>query len=170
MSGASVEHELITANLIWHTRNLLGEKSPRRPYGSNARLWVAQHRRVLHTDVSVICDPVERASESATMVTNPKVLFEVLSPDSGFYDLGRKLDWYTSIASLRGIVYVEQRSPHVRLLRRDDARSDWTLSFAAGPDDGLRIESLEITLSVASVYNGVTFPAEEEPPTFPIIR
>ncbi len=166
MSGASPEHELICMNIGRHIGNLLGNGSPCRAYGSNTRLWIASRRRIVHPDVNVLCDPIERASHSPTMVMNPTLLVEVLSPDSGLYDMGEKLDLYTAISSLRAVVYAAQDSPHLRLLRRAAPSDDWSMTHAAGIEATLHVAALNITVSLADVYRGVTFPPAVPRPRF----
>jgi Uma2 family endonuclease len=166
MSGASPEHELICMNIGRHIGNLLGDRSPCRAYGSNTRLWIASKRRIVHPDVNVLFDPIERATHSPTMVMNPTLLVEVLSPDSGLYDMGEKLDLYTAIDSLRAVVYAAQDTPHLRLLRRAAPKDDWSMTYAAGLESTLHVAALNITLALADVYRGVTFPPPVKRPQF----
>jgi Uma2 family endonuclease len=166
MSGASPEHELICANLCRHLGNLLGDASPCRPYGSNTRLLIRSERKIVHPDVTVLCDPIERDAQWPTAVLNPTVLFEVLSPESGLYDMNEKLDAYTTIESLRAVVYASQDAAHLRLLRRSDIKEDWSLTYAAGLESTLRIEALNVSMSLAEVYRGVTFPPAAPKPQF----
>jgi Uma2 family endonuclease len=169
MAGGSPEHSLIISNVnggLWS--RLKG--SPCRVYDSNLRVRIPKTSLYTYPDVTVVCgplqlDPLDTRGET---VLNAALIVEVLSPTTEAYDRVGKFDNYQSIESLREYVLVSQNVARVEAyLRRPDGA--WLYTRAAGTDAEIRLHSLEITLPLAEVYAGITFPppspqpAPEEP-------
>ncbi|HKU39603.1 MAG TPA: Uma2 family endonuclease [Polyangiales bacterium] len=74
-----------------------------------------------YPDVTVIYGPSERDPESATHVTNPKVVIEVSRDSTEDYDRGEKLQHYQQIASLEAVVLVDHKQPRIELWIRGEA-------------------------------------------------
>jgi Uma2 family endonuclease len=85
-------------------------------------------------------------------VRNPRVIVEVLSPDTAAFDRGDKFDGYRSLASLSDYLLVAQDKAQVEHYRRE-ADGSWRLRVLR---DGARIdlESLGVELSVDEAYEG----------------
>src|SRR4051812_24533660 len=86
MSGGTVAHSRISSNLVREVGNRL-KGSPCDAYESNLRLKVKATGLRCYPDASVYCGKLERDPEdsSGETVTNPTVLFEVLSPSTEAY-------------------------------------------------------------------------------------
>jgi Uma2 family endonuclease len=96
-------------------------------------------------------------------LTNPTVLFEVLSPSTEAYDRGRKFELYRKIESLQEYILLAQDRPFVeRYVRRGNT---WVLSDLSTLDDSLQLESIGCTLALRDIYDKVEFPLE--PPESP---
>ncbi len=61
-----------------------------------------------YPDAAVVCDPVECDADSSTHVTNPRVIFEVLSPTTERYDQEQKRLYLQQLDSLCEYVLVAQ--------------------------------------------------------------
>ena len=82
---------------------------------------------------------------------------EVLSPGTEFIDKRRKLKLYLQLDSLREYVLVEQDSPYInKLIRNDDGT--WTMSVIEGLEASVDLTSIDCQLRTAEIYDGVTFP------------
>jgi Uma2 family endonuclease len=148
MAGGTPEHAAmaaaITASLV---RQLEG--GPCRVYSSDLRVRILATGLATYPDVAVICGKSERDPESATHVTNPKVIIEVLSPGTQEYDRGEKRQHYQQVPSLEAIVLVDHRSPLVELwTRRDDA---W-IKAQYGVGQTVAINAVDCELSVDLIY------------------
>jgi Uma2 family endonuclease len=148
MAGGTPEHAAMAAAIT----SMLGrqlERSPCRVYSSDLRVRVLATGLATYPDVSVICGPSHRDPESATHVTNPKLVVEVLSSSTADYSRGEKLQHYQQIASLDAVVLVDHLGPCVDLWRR--LESGWqSQRFGAGevvPLDGVGCE-----LAVDEIY------------------
>ena len=165
MQGGSPDHSLIIANLIAGLHAGL-RNSGCRVYDSNLR--VRDRRTTLYTypDLTVICGPREfdPKDERQQTILNPKVVVEVLSPGSEGDDRGEKFNRYRDIESLDTYVLVSQAAPRVETFARH-ADGAWLLRVHDGLEAVARLDSLEVELPLAEVYDGVTFPPPPaEPP------
>jgi Uma2 family endonuclease len=164
MAGGTVAHSMICSNLVREIGNRLKGK-PCAAYESNLRLRIKPTGLRCYPDVSVFCGPLERDQEDTNLetVTNPTVLFEVLSPSTEAYDRGFKAENYRQIESLRAYVLVSQTARHVEIYARQ-ADGSWLLREAKGSDGVLKIPSIGIDLPLAEVYDRVDFTAAESTP------
>src|SRR5438105_2747698 len=124
MSGASPEHALITANTLRAIGNALSG-SPCRVYSSDLKIAVGPNPDVVYPDGSVVCGPLEfhPADPKRRLVTNPRLVVEVLSPTTEGYDRGDKFRLYRGIPSLAEYVVISQSAPVVEtFLRQADGR------------------------------------------------
>jgi len=158
MAGASREHNLIVASLL---REIGTQIKGRRceAYPSDMRVQVHDRNFYFYTypDVTVTCGELTLSDEKMDTLTNPTVLFEVLSPSTEGYDRGRKFELYRKIESLQEYVLVAQDRAFVEhYVRRG---SKWELSDISGLDDALQLESIQCELALRDIYDKVEFPA-----------
>jgi Uma2 family endonuclease len=149
MAGGTPEHAALCAALIV----LVGSRlrgSPCRVYTSDLRIRISATGLATYPDASVVCGELVRDPESRTHVTNPSVLFEVLSPGTEDYDRGEKREHYQQIASLRAYVVVAQDRRHVEIWQRRDERSWSHRVFGAG--DTIDLESIRCRVTVDELY------------------
>ncbi len=150
MAGGSVEQAALSAALLGmlvpHLRG-----GPCRAYSSDLRVRIQAADVSTYADATIVCDPVERDGLSLTHVTNPRVVFEVLSPGTESYDRGEKHGYYQQLPSLREYVLVAQDGRRIELWRRDDG-GDWTHAvYGAGATAAL--DSIEYELAVDELYD-----------------
>jgi Uma2 family endonuclease len=157
MSGGTIRHSLISANLVGELRQRVKGK-PCTAFEANLRLKVKATGLRTYPDASLYCDPIERDEEdpAGETVTNPTVLFEVLSKSTEAYDRGLKAENYRRIDSLKAYVLVSQDSPHVELFERQ-ADGLWLLREARGLDAVLAIPPIAVDLPLAEIYERVDF-------------
>ena len=67
-----------------------------------------------YPDLIIVCGQPKYHDKTSDVVTNPTVIFEVLSPSTESYDRGEKFLRYTNnIATLEDYVLISQQSAHV---------------------------------------------------------
>ncbi|MCA9490708.1 MAG: Uma2 family endonuclease [Myxococcales bacterium] len=116
MAGGTPEHAALCAALPGLlARQLVG---PCRMYSSDLRIATGDGLYT-YPDAAVVCGPVERDASSTTHVTNPTVLFEVLSPATEAYDRGEKRSRYQRMPSVRAVVLIAQDTHRVEVYRRE---------------------------------------------------
>jgi Uma2 family endonuclease len=103
MAGGTPEHAAMAAAITAILGRQLDPKSCR-AYSSDLRVRVLATGLATYPDVTVICGASQRDPESATHVTNPKLVVEVLSHSTADYDRDEKLEHYRQIPSLDVLV------------------------------------------------------------------
>jgi len=102
-----------------------------------------------YPDVMVACDPRDTQRYYKQF---PKVLIEVLSPETERTDRREKFLSYTRIETLGEYVLVAQDRLEVTVFRRTNK---WQPEIMQKPDELLRVNSLTLTLPLNLVYEGV---------------
>ncbi len=156
MAGGTPEHSAIAAALAGELRAALRGK-PCRVFSSDLRVHVPATGLTTYPDLSVVSGRLETHTDDPNAVTNPIVLFEVLSDSSEAYDRGPKASHYRKLSSLREYVVVSQREPRIEVMRRND-RGVWEL-HEAGAGESVELASLGVRLSVDAVYEDPLAPA-----------
>jgi len=166
MAGASVTHNLIVGNTITALNNLLRGRGCL-VYPSDLRV-ACPSGLYTYPDVTMICGEHEFDDDRRDTLTNPQVLFEILSETTEAYDLGTKFQLYRAVPSLRSYVLIHWSSPLVfRYDQREDA-DHWLLTFSSGIDAVLELPDFELAIPLQQIYENVEFPppaAEETPKT-----
>lgn len=155
MAGGSVNHNQIAGNLYTSLRGALGRKSCR-TFMADMRLFVARYGLYTYPDIMVICGGIDFAPKRTDTVTNPVVLFEVLSPSTEAYDRGKKFEFYRTLPSLRDYVLVDQERVHIEHYRLADNRQ-WVLTVLDDAGEQLVIESIGAELPLSSIYEQVVW-------------
>lgn len=167
MSGGSPEHALIIANALRAIGNRLVGK-PCRVYSSDLRIAIGAGADVQYPDGSVICGPLEYhpADPKRRLVTNPRVIVEVLSPTTEGYDRGEKFRLYRQLPSFEEYVLISQSTPLIETFVRQSDGRFVIASTQIGLQANVTISSLQIQICLADVYAGVTFPETLPRPAF----
>ncbi len=156
MSGGTLEHAAISANLVGHLFNRLAG-SRFRAFGADLAVRVPAGPPYRYPDASVVCGDVSyTVIDGRHAVDNPVLIVEVLSKSSASYDRGTKFAEYKSVATLCDYLLVEQDRPAiVHRSKLDDG--GWVEREFSGLDASVRLPSLGIDLPLGDVYEGVTF-------------
>jgi Uma2 family endonuclease len=161
MAGASEEHNTITFNIAGELRAQL-RGTPCRGYTSDMRVRVEETDLYTYPDVVVVCGERRFGDEHLDTLLNPTLLIEVLSPSTEAYDRGQKFANYRRITSLQTYVLVAQDRPHIEKFERwPDGQ--WLLSEASDLAGSLPLPSIGCTLTLAEVYDNVSFPPPSPP-------
>ena len=162
-AGGTDVHNDVAVNVIRRLGNAL-EGTPCKVGGSDLRVRSPRSGRYHYPDVSVTCGPrTFDPPQSRSTVANPTVLIEVLSASTADDDRGEKFREYIEIASLQQYVLVSQDRPRVETFHRTTDGS-WAVGpWAEGLGASVTFGPLGVTLPLAEVYAGVTFPAEPPP-------
>jgi Uma2 family endonuclease len=154
MAGGTLNHALISSNLVGELRNKLLQ-SDCRVFGSDMRIRTSPSGIYTYADAVVGCGRLEVVDNT---LTNPVLIAEVLSDSTEAYDRGRKFGWYRQIESLREYILLDQKRALIEHFHKE-GQGDWRMRDYGSLDAALRIDSLEITLLASEVYRGVEFSA-----------
>ena len=141
---------------MWELANGIDQEPlrPRLPRGcrvftSDLRVRISATGLSTYPDAAVVCGPTSRAVDDRLAVINPVVLVEVTSDSTEDYDRGEKLRQFKELASLREILIISHRQPHLTLHRRE--ATDW-ITLDARSGETVALEALAAHLAVDDVY------------------
>ncbi len=159
MAGASRHHNLIAGNTYASLHAQL-RKGPCEVYPADMRVKVGAN--YAYPDVSVVCGTPQFTGDTPDTLANPMLIVEVLSPSTETHDRGTKSQHYRELDSLQEYLLIAQDSYRVEHYVRQH-NGQWLLSDVVGIDAVLELASIGCTLSLADVYEKVTFEDEENP-------
>ena len=148
MAGGTPDHAALAGAVI----TLLGRMLPAgcRVYTSDLRVRVVSTGLSTYPDGTVVCGKTQRAPDDELAVTNPVLLVEVTSRPTESYDRGEKLRHYQTLESLREVLLVSHKGPHVTRHHRGDDGT-WHMT-EAGPGEKLELSCADGSLSVDELY------------------
>ena len=161
MTGASVRHNTITANVIVQIGNQLAQRDCT-VTSSDTRVQIASKQAYRYPDVTVFCGAAAYLLGRSDTITNPVLLVEVLSPATALYDYNEKLEEYTQIETLEAYVLVTQDAPKVEVFRRYQA-DKWLYEHVTGLEAEISIPLLggELRLALTQIYHRVHWDAPD---------
>jgi Uma2 family endonuclease len=148
MAGAKRSHNLVAGNIFaalhYHLRG-----TPCRVFNSDMKVGIltATDDIFYYPDVHISCE--KKGNEHYN--TEPKLIIEVLSDSTERKDRVEKFYTYRKLASLEEYVLVAQDCFRVEIYRR---RTNWDVELLK-ENDPFQLESVELNLSIAEVYQGV---------------
>ncbi|MBI5387037.1 MAG: Uma2 family endonuclease [Verrucomicrobia bacterium] len=154
MAGGTTEHNQIVGGLYSALRTHLRGK-PCRVFMENVkvRLKISGEDIFYYPDVMVGCDPRDTDS---LFLRFPKLLIEVLSEATERLDRREKRWSYQTIETLDEYVLVAQDRIEVTIFRR---ANEWQPEVLNRLDQVARFVSLDFSLPLAAIYEGVRGPA-----------
>ena len=159
MTGGTPTHNDISVNVVTSLKNAL-RGSGCRPSASDQRIRIPANGLCTYTDASVVCGDRKFDDKDKDAITNPVVIFEVLSKSTERYDRGKKFHLYRELDSLQEYVLVSQTEAQVeRFVRQDDG--NWLLTILKGVDAVLEFASLDVSLTLAEIYEDIELQPEE---------
>jgi Uma2 family endonuclease len=152
MTGGTDRHEAIGGNIRALLRDQLRGK-PCRVRGPTLKVEVMG--RIRYPDAFVYCTPVPPGE---TVIREPVVVFEVLSPGTSRTDRIEKLREYQATPSIQRYVILEQDSIAAMVFARHGDR--WDVRPAT-TGDVLTMPEIDVTLPLADIYADVELPEAE---------
>ncbi len=154
MTGGTAAHSAIQVNLLTILRNRLRGK-PCRPHGSDLKVEVAG--RIRYPDAFVVCTPIPPRS---TTVTDPVIVFEVLSDGTASDDLVVKNAEYRATPSIQRYVILQQTKAAAIVFSRKG--EDWVTDLVAGDDAVLRLTDIDLDIPLSEIYADIELGAQQE--------
>jgi len=150
-AGGSPRHNGLCAEIIARLADGL-RGGPCRVFTSDQKLGLPKDEFV-YADAVVVCGPLALRSGTTDVVTNPRVVVEVLSKNTETYDRGDKQRGYLSLPSVEHFVLVSQREPRAEVYTR---QADGSFRFeVVEAGAAIRLERLGLTVEVDALYLGV---------------
>jgi Uma2 family endonuclease len=148
MAGASDDHNRITGNLFGELHAAFRGKRCE-AFINDMKVKVPPNvtEGYYYPDVLVACDPTDNAKYFRE---RPKVIIEVLSPDTRRTDEREKVYAYQQVRTLEAYVLVEQDVARIAVLHR--AETGWRKEVIEGLTATLRLESLGVEIPFERIY------------------
>lgn len=160
VEAATREHNLIMANVLGELRQQLKGRSCE-AYVNAMRVATSKGTRYCYPDIVVVCGEPEFEDRQGDTLLNPTVLFEVLSKSTAWRDRGRKFELYRSVKTVQQYVMIDQDRPHLEVYERTSA-THWSFYDLYGIDSVLTLPPIGCSLTLAEIYERVTFPEPTE--------
>ena len=151
MAGTTIGHGRIAGNIY---RRLGNQLDGRRCEAFSSEIKVRIRKDAAdffyYPDVTVDCSG---AGNATLFAEEPRVIFEVLSPDTESTDRREKFFAYTSIPTLEAYILVEQGKIGVTAFRR--VGEGWATEAIEGSEAVLQLSRIEMELPLALIYEEV---------------
>jgi Uma2 family endonuclease len=161
MAGESLSHSRVCINLGGEVREKLKGK-PCEALSPNMKVRTSSASLFSYPDLTVVCGEPQFHDVKKDVLTNPQVIFEVLSPSTEIYDRTTKFQKYRlGSQTLTDYILVSQDKAFVEHFSKQ-TDGNWIYRSYAEIEDMLTIETIEIELSLREIYDRVEFEIEEE--------
>ncbi|WP_353932043.1 Uma2 family endonuclease [Okeanomitos corallinicola TIOX110] len=151
MVGASEEHNLIATNIIAIFRpHLRGSSCRAFVSDMKVKIKVKNADIFYYPDIMVTCNPEDKAKY---FKTQPSLIIEVLSNSTATIDKREKRINYQTIDSLQEYVLIYQNEIKIEVFRKDN-QGNWLMEIL-GENDKLYLHSVDLTLTMADIYEDV---------------
>lgn len=157
MAGAKPNHNIIAANII--AELIFGIQNKPKEYfvlTSDSKIYNPRFNSFLYPDAVVICEEVELYPGSSTVITNPLLIVEVLSPSTEEHDRTGKFYDYKLIPTFKEYVLVWQTIPSVTTSYKIGDRT-WQDTDADGIDATIYLQSIDCSIELKKIYRGIKF-------------
>ena len=157
MPGASPIHNLIAVNITTQLSIELEKiESNFLVLNSDTRIHIPKFNYFLYPDAVVVCEEIQLYQGSSTVITNPLLIVEVLSPSTEDHDRTNKFSDYKQIPSFKEYVLVAQALPWVLASYKIGDRT-WQDTEAEGLDTSIYLKSIDCTIDLKRIYRGIKF-------------
>ena len=147
---ATHKHNLIISN-IQHKLNICLDRGLYRVYGNNPNIIIIINGKEKIRIPDVTITPKKEILTENQEVTNPIVIFEVVSPSSVQTDYVDKLREYKSLESLQEYIIVEQDKNYLVHYQRFSP-TEWYETKIETNDDFLYLPTVAIRLEMEEIY------------------
>jgi Uma2 family endonuclease len=161
-AGASITHNLITANIIGSLHQQLRAKSCT-VLPSDMRIRTPRRRQYMYPDATVICGAPRFDDDQHDTIINPVVIVEVLSPSTESYDRGRKFQAYRTIPTLQEYLLIAQTMCRVEHFQRHNDLM-WLMREYSILDQVIELPSVGCRLLLSDLYEKVSLPTDDDEP------
>lgn len=152
MSGASMTHNIVDRNLVSALHNhLKGKECQVLP--SHMRVSNPSQENYLYPDASIVCGKPELEDCKFDTLTNPSVIFEILSPSTKNADKRRKFFFYMQIPSLKEYIMIDSERKNI-IISRKQADNSWKFEELNETAINLFIQTINFQLPLSELYEG----------------
>lgn len=158
MAGGTAAHNRIAVNLTVTIENTLRKaKKPCSVFTADMRVQIQKANAYTYPDVLIVCGELEFFQGRQDIITNPLVIFEVLSDSTREYDHTRKFQMYRKLPSLQEYIMVEPNQYSVECFRRIESGL-WVFEGYEKQKDVLQLKSIDFKVPLTAIYENIDLP------------
>lgn len=155
MAGASLAHNEIVANVLGNIKTYLKGKSCR-IYASDLRIAVPTADSFTYPDATIVCGNPEMLDNQLDTITNPSVIFEMMSPSTEQYDRGAKFFYYMQMPSLKEYILISSTSYFSQTAVKQ-LDGSWKFLEVTGVESSLPLRTIDHMIPFQEIYENVKF-------------
>ncbi|GDZ95624.1 hypothetical protein PA905_40540 [Planktothrix agardhii CCAP 1459/11A] len=155
MTGGTPDHNEIAGNLNASLKLAL-KGQPYRIFIADQRLWIPTINIYTYPDIMVLQKPIELQIGRKDTVINPVLIAEILSKSTQNYDRSEKFATYRTIPTFKEYLLVDQYRIHVEHYVKTGV-NQWTFSEYDDPNIALSLNTLELQILIADLYENIDF-------------
>ncbi len=155
MTGGTPNHNRICRNLLI-ALELAFKQQPYETFFTDQRLWIPERNLYTYPDIMVLEQPIQLQERRTDTVMNPCLIAEVLLKSTKDYDRSEKFIAYRTIETFQEYILIDQYRIHVEHYVRT-AANQWLLSEYTDPQVKLTLNSVDIQLKIADLYENIEF-------------
>ncbi len=155
MAGGTTNHNQIAINFC---RNfpLTINNQDYYIYINDVKLWIPDYRFYTYPDLMIIESEPIFQSDNNNILTNPKVIIEVLSDSTANYDRTDKFSAYRSLSSLQEYILISQSNYYVEQFSKQNDQQ-WLFRASEGENNQLCLTTIDFNISFHNLYQRVIF-------------
>ena len=159
MTGNRVNHVFIVSNLCFYLRLALRNKEKDCQVGTTEMRVLLRENHYAYPDVFTVCGDVSLVPDIFDTLTNPSIIFEVLSKSTEARDRGDKALDYRKLETLTDYLLVSQDKMRIeQQIRQKD--ETWKILVFENEEDKIYFASLNFELAVKDIYENIKFPSK----------
>ncbi len=155
MAGGTTNHNRITGN-VFVALNIAFKTQDFEAFINDVRLWIPEKRIYTYPDVMVVEGEPEYVDERTDMITNPKIIIEVLSKSTQGYDRSDKFEAYRTIPTFEEYLLFDPTKIYIEQYSKT-ANKRWSFREYDAEDEAIKLTSLELEIALEDIYNKVKF-------------
>jgi len=155
MAGASKNHDRIGVDLVTSVNTTL-KNSKCEVFSNEMKIWSKAKNFFAYPDLTIVCGKAEFYEDRDDILTNPLVIFEVLSKSTKSFDRAEKFDFYRSIPTFQEYILIDQHQIHVEQ-RNMETRNKWILTEYNQITDVIKLAKVDMEISLREIYRRVEF-------------
>jgi Uma2 family endonuclease len=125
-------------------------------YINDVKLWIEDYGVYTYPDLMIIEGQPIYQSDNSTVVTNPKIIIEVLSNSTQNYDQTEKFRIYRSLSSLQEYITISQSSYYIeQFIKQDDQQ--WLFRAMDGETNELSLATVDFRIPFRNLYQRIIF-------------
>lgn len=156
LAGTSINHNRIVNNVSSRLNQVFTKKNCE-AFATDVKLWIEEKDLFTYPDIMIVCGKIEFYPGRDDTITNPLIIFEVLSESTKNYDRGEKFVFYRAIPSFKEYVLIDQSTMHVEHFYIGE-QGKWVLTEYDNPDDILKLTKIDFQISLREIYQRVELP------------